>query len=125
MTAERDPRRLSTFPVIAAMPAILLLGGCSGIDDDKEAAPRPEIRSSSVAVNREQFLHTWPFTVESVTLSCRQDDHLIAVSPDGEEYAMNDKARAEGLPGPEAIENGEKPPGAVTAFGMGTCTFAK
>lgn len=110
----------------ATITTALLLSGCNGLgDEDETASPRPDIRSSTVTVDRQQFLHTWPFTVDSVNLTCLPGDRLIATDPDGHQYALNDEARADGLPGPEMIENGEKPNGAVTSYGMGTCEFTE
>lgn len=117
---------MTTMSLAATVTTALLLGGCNKLGDhDETASLRPDIRSSSVTVDRQQFLHTWPFTIDSVTLTCLPGDRLIATDPDGHQYALNDKARADGLPGAEVIQNGEKPNGAVTSYGMGTCEFTQ
>lgn len=96
--------------------------GRSG-DFTETVAPLPEVNSTSVTVTQEQFLHTWPFHDEQVTLECLPGNRLIVTEANNRDYALNGEAIASGIPAASAIEKSDVPNGAVVSFGMNTCAF--
>lgn len=105
VTASRNGRALGCA-VAAAF--VLALGACSGGGGRADPVvdspvPLPAPNGASQQVGEENLAHLWPLTVPRGTMECRKGDQAVFVAPDGQTYALNDRASSAGYQSIEPI----------------------
>ncbi|GAA1231641.1 hypothetical protein GCM10009676_13330 [Prauserella halophila] len=79
------------------LAAVALIGACGGgagredpaIDDPEPAPPAEHGRQQ---IGEKNIGHIWPLTVHSGTIACEKPDRALFTAPDGETYALNERA---------------------------------
>lgn len=56
------------------------------------AALTPSVQAASISIDASEYGDKWPFTVDSVTLSCRNYAAVLMTSSTGTTYWLNGKA---------------------------------
>lgn len=105
MTTGKRGRALAGATLAAT---VLVLGACTGGGGRADPAvdspvPLPPPDGSSQQVGEENLAYLWPLTVPRGTMECRDGDQVVFVAPDGQAYALNDRAGAAGYPSIEPL----------------------
>lgn len=111
--------------------AVLLLGACGGGAGREDPAvenpsPAPSAKNGRQQIGAENMGHIWPLTVRNGTISCENPDRALFTAPDGDTYALNDRAAQAGHRdiGPLRAEGANGEPislGALRSKAMALC----
>jgi len=106
MSTPASSRRLAVTLTLGVAIVMSVVSGCgAGTRNTASASPvpLPAPIGTSQQISRDNLTHLWPLTVDHGTIECRANDQAVFIAPDGNTYALNDKAKTNGAENIELI----------------------
>ncbi|MFT7835910.1 DUF2511 domain-containing protein [Saccharothrix sp. BKS2] len=102
----RTPNATQAALLALCAATLAAVAGCGAGSSDPASTspvPLPAPTGNRQEVSQANLGYLWPVNVDHGTIECRNGEQAVFIDPDGQAFALNDKAAEAGVPGIEPL----------------------